>query len=133
MTLPTEVVFAKSHHDDGCNCLPVIIWRMNSNARAASRSPFVPCPEPVRVVDIVTKKPKKAAKKLKGKGSARVAKTHTGTVVRVTGKKTVRLSEGATAWIVGSGECFDKKTGARIGALSRSRLLLDTIKPLKGE
>jgi hypothetical protein len=27
--------------DDGCNWLPVILWRMNAGARARSRSVFV--------------------------------------------------------------------------------------------
>ncbi len=36
--------------DDGCNWIPVILWRMNAGARARSRSVFVaaPRPEPVR-------------------------------------------------------------------------------------
>lgn len=32
--------------DDGCNWLPVILWRMNAGARARSRSVFVAAPRP---------------------------------------------------------------------------------------
>ncbi|MFC0227439.1 hypothetical protein [Serratia aquatilis] len=48
----TEIVFAKSPHviDDGCDHSALIIWRMNANARACTRSAFVPAPVPVQVV-----------------------------------------------------------------------------------
>ncbi|PLM42715.1 hypothetical protein CWM85_40120, partial [Klebsiella michiganensis] len=43
--------------DDGCNWLPVILWRMNAGARARSRSVFVAAPRPAPVPGITPQKP----------------------------------------------------------------------------
>ncbi len=115
--------------DDGCNWIPVILWRMNAGARARSRSVFVAAPRPEPVPGITPKKPVKretAAPAVSG----RRRKTHTGTVIYYKGEKTVRLSEGATVWSAGPNEHFDKKTGQRVGSIGRHRLLLESIKPL---
>lgn len=42
--------------DDGCNWLPVILWRMNAGARARSRSVFVAAPRPAPVPGITPQK-----------------------------------------------------------------------------
>lgn len=49
----TEIVYAKSPSmiDDGCDHTALIIWNMNSQARARTRSPFVPAPIPARVMN----------------------------------------------------------------------------------
>ncbi|HBY6664684.1 TPA: hypothetical protein MI491_28805, partial [Klebsiella pneumoniae] len=115
--------------DDGCNWIPVILWRMNAGARARSRSVFVAAPRPVPVPGITPKKSVKreaAAPSVSG----RRRKTHTGTVIYYKGEKIVRLSEGATVWSAGPNEHFDKKTGQRVGSIGRHRLLLESIKPL---
>jgi hypothetical protein len=43
----------------------------------------------------------------------------------------VRLHETATVWSANGNENYDKKTGLRIGAPGRCRLLLETIKPIE--
>lgn len=116
--------------DDGCNWLPVILWRMNAGARARSRSVFVAAPRPVPVPGITPQKPVKreaAAPAVSGRRS----KTHSGTVIYSKGEKSVRLSEGATVWSAGPTEHFDKMTGQRVGSIGRHRLVLESIKPLK--
>lgn len=115
--------------DDGCNWLPVILWRMNAGARARSRSVFVAAPRPVPVPGVTPQKPVKheaAAPAVSG----RRRKTHSGTVIYSKGEKTVRLSEGATVWSAGPTEHFDKKTVQRAGSIGRHRLVLESIKPL---
>ncbi|MEN0615517.1 hypothetical protein [Klebsiella indica] len=116
--------------DDGCNWLPVILWRMNAGARARSRSVFVVAPRPDPVPGITPQKPIKR-KVSAPAASGRRRKTHIGTVIYSRGEKSVRLSEGATVWSAGSNEHFDKKTGQRVGSIGRHCLKLDTIKPLK--
>lgn len=116
--------------DDGCDWLPVILWRMNAGARARSRSVFVSAPRPAPVDGITPQKPVKrevAAPVVSG----RQRKTHIGTVIYSRGEKSVRLSEGATVWSAGSNEHFDKITGQRVGSIGRHRLVLESIKPLR--
>ncbi|MDS7909043.1 hypothetical protein PTQ57_26845 [Klebsiella pasteurii] len=115
--------------DDGCNWLPVILWRMNAGARACSRSVFVAAPRPVPVPGIT---PQKLVKREAATPtvSGRRRKTHTGTVIYSKGEKSVRISEGATVWSAGPTEHFDKKTGQRVGSIGRHRLVLESIKPL---
>ncbi|HHR1443141.1 TPA: hypothetical protein ACS3JX_001945 [Klebsiella aerogenes] len=86
--------------DDGCNWLPVILWRMNAGARARSRSVFVAAPRPVPVPSITPKlaKPEKAKSEVT-KPAGRHAKTHSGTVIFPAGEKTVRLHETDVAWV----------------------------------
>ncbi|MEQ0387993.1 hypothetical protein DMQ72_12200 [Klebsiella quasipneumoniae] len=115
--------------DDGCNWIPVILWRMNAGARARSRSVFVAAPRPEPVPGITPKKPVKR-ETTTAAVSGRRRKTHVGTVIYYKGEKTVRLSEGATVWSAGPNEHFDKKTGQRVGSIGRHRLLLESIKPL---
>lgn len=115
--------------DDGCNWIPVILWRMNAGARARSRSVFVAAPRPEPVPGITPKKPVKR-ETATAAVSGRRRKTHVGTVIYYKGEKTVRLSEGATVWSAGPNEHFDKKTGQRVGSIGRHRLLLESIKPL---
>ncbi|HHG7110859.1 TPA: hypothetical protein ACPXSL_002466 [Klebsiella pneumoniae] len=93
--------------DDGCNWIPVILWRMNAGARARSRSVFVAAPRPEPVPGIT---PKKLVKRETAAptASGRRRKTHTGTVIYYKGEK----------------------TGQRVGSIGRHRLLLESIKPL---
>jgi hypothetical protein len=59
-------------------------------------------------------------------------KTHTGVVVRSTGKYQVKLSMTPTTWAVSSHEYYYRETGVRGGGMGgRARLLLDSIKPIK--
>lgn len=106
--------------DDGCNWLPVILWRMNAGARARSRSVFVAAPRPAPVPGITPQKPIKR-EIIAPTVSGRRRKTHIGTVIYSRGEKNVRLSEGATVWSAGSNEHFDKKTGQRRTAGCRKR------------
>ncbi|HBV3382877.1 hypothetical protein [Klebsiella pneumoniae] len=115
--------------DDGCNWLPVILWRMNAGARARSRSVFVAAPRPVPVPGITPQKPVKREAPVPAV-SGRRRKTHIGTVIYSKGEKDVRLSEGVTVWSAGANEHFDKKTGQRVGGAGRHRLLLDSVRPL---
>ncbi|MHA7847262.1 hypothetical protein [Serratia sp. D1N4] len=48
----TEIVYPNAPYvvDDGCDYTALIIWRMNANARASTRSAFVPEPVPVQVM-----------------------------------------------------------------------------------
>lgn len=116
--------------DDGCNWLPVILWRMNAGARARSRSVFVAAPRPAPVPGITPQKPIKR-EIIAPTVSGRRRKTHIGTVIYSRGEKNVRLSEGATVWSAGSNEHFDKKTGLRVGSIGRHRLVLESIRPLQ--
>ncbi|KAA0472881.1 hypothetical protein [Klebsiella aerogenes] len=115
--------------DDGCNWLPVILWRMNAGARARSRSVFVAAPRPEPVPGLTPQKPIKREAPLPAV-SGRRRKTHLGTVIYSKGEKTVRLSEGVTVWSAGTNEHFDKKTGQRVGGAGRHRLVLDSVRPL---
>ncbi|EPH0462874.1 hypothetical protein MMB85_001665 [Klebsiella quasipneumoniae] len=116
--------------DDGCNWLPVILWRMNAGARARSRSVFVAAPRPAPVPGITPQKPIKR-EIIAPTVSGRRRKTHIGTVIYSRGEKSVRLSEGATVWSAGSNVHFDKKTGQRVGSIGRHRLVLESIRPLQ--
>lgn len=116
--------------DDGCNWLPVILWRMNAGARARSRSVFVAAPRPAPVPGITPQKPIKREIIAPTVSGCR-RKTHIGTVIYSRGEKNVRLSEGATVWSAGSNEHFDKKTGQRVGSIGRHRLVLESIRPLQ--
>lgn len=98
--------------DDGCNWLPVILWRMNAGARARSRSVFVAAPRPAPVPGITPQKPIKR-EIIAPTVSGRRRKTHIGTVIYSRGEKNVRLSEGATVWSAGSNEHFEKNWPAR--------------------
>ena len=131
----TDIIYVDrtKHADDGCDWTNVILWQMNSGARACSRSVFIPAPRPIQVV-----KPRGAAlaknKKTVSAPAAkngRTIKTHTGTVIRARGELVVRLHETATVWSANGNENYDKKTGLRIGAPGRCRLLLETIKPIE--
>lgn len=97
--------------DDGCNWLPVILWRMNAGARARSRSVFVAAPRPVPVPGITPQKPVKREAPVPTV-SGRRRKTHIGTVIYSKGEKDVRLSEGVTVWSAGANEHFDKNRSA---------------------
>lgn len=103
--------------DDGCNWLPVILWRMNAGARARSRSVFVAAPRPDPVPGITPQKPIKR-EIIAPTVSGRRRKTHIGTVIYSRGEKNVRLSEGATAWSAGSNEHFDKKRASESAVLA---------------
>ncbi|HDX9240082.1 TPA: hypothetical protein RQP16_003611 [Klebsiella michiganensis] len=118
--------------DDGCNWLPVILWRMNAGARARSRSVFVAAPRPVPVPGITPKLPKpEKAKSEVTKSVGRHTKTHSGTVIFPAGEKTVRLHETDVAWVASHRETYDKITGIRRGSAGHCSLKLDSIKPLK--
>lgn len=129
----TDLIYPKlAIVDDACDWTNVILWRMNAGARARSRSIYVSCPRPVPVPGL-TARVTPTAKKAKPVALTprRFGKTHTGTVISSGGEKTVKLRETATAWTSGSKENYDKKTGYRIGIISRCRLLLDSIKPIE--
>ncbi len=102
--------------DDGCNWIPVILWRMTP-APARSRSVFVAAPRPEPVPGITPKKPVKRETATVAV-SGRRRKTHVGTVIYYKGEKTVRLSEGATVWSAGPNEHFDKKLVSVSAALA---------------
>lgn len=72
--------------DDGCNWIPVILWRMNAGARARSRSVFVAAPRPEPVPGITPKKPVKR-ETATAAVSGRRRKTHVGTVIYYKGEK----------------------------------------------
>ncbi|GKX48004.1 hypothetical protein [Pectobacterium carotovorum] len=49
--ITTDVIYARPFMtDDGCDHTTRIIWTMNANARARTRSPYVPAPAPRQVV-----------------------------------------------------------------------------------
>ncbi|WP_440864500.1 hypothetical protein [Symbiopectobacterium purcellii] len=127
--MDTEVIFPNKENviDDGCDYTALIIWGMNQNARAASRAPFVLPPAPIQVIPPKFKKTPIPRKR----GTTRNAKTHTGTVIRADGQRTVKLRETPTTWVVGTGESYYKDSGSRSGGPTRARLLLDTIKPIE--
>lgn len=103
--------------DDGCNWIPVILWRMNAGARARSRSVFVAAPRPEPVPGITPKKPVKretAAPAVSG----RRRKTHTGTVIYYKGEKTVRLSEGLPSGLLDLMSISIKKLASVSAALA---------------
>jgi len=58
-------------------------------------------------------------------------KTHTGLVVREAGQKRVQLRMTATTWVAGPKEYYYRDTGQRGGGPVKSKLLLDTIKPIE--
>ncbi|MBI0554522.1 hypothetical protein F6Q06_08465 [Pectobacterium parmentieri] len=126
--ITTDVIYARPFMtDDGCDHTDRILWAMNANARARTRSPYVPAPAPRQVVA-----PKfSPLPKTSGKKRLTTKKTHTGTVLRVGGERTVKLRETPTTWVVGTGEFYYKDTGTRAGGPTRARLLLDTIKPIE--
>lgn len=78
--------------DDGCNWLPVILWRMNAGARARSRSVFVAAPRPAPVPGITPQKPIKR-EIIAPTVSGRRRKTHIGTVIYSRGEKTFALAK----------------------------------------
>ncbi|AEY69627.1 hypothetical protein PEp14_00038 [Erwinia phage PEp14] len=57
-------------------------------------------------------------------------KTHTGIVVRASGRKRVQLHQSATAWIARSNEYYYRDTGARVGGYGRGHIELDSIRPI---
>lgn len=49
--ITTDVIYARPFiTDDGCDHTDRILWAMNANARARTRSPYVPAPAPRQVV-----------------------------------------------------------------------------------
>ncbi|HHA1902711.1 TPA: hypothetical protein ACOED1_003495 [Enterobacter kobei] len=124
----TDLLYAKTTSaDDGCDWIPVIIWRMNAGARARSCSCFVPTPRPIQVNPVHrVAKPKKVPVQAVNT-SGRWLKTHTATVITAKGEKTVKIRETATVWSAGSKENYDKLTGQRVGAPGRCCLLLDEL------
>ncbi|WP_273867546.1 hypothetical protein [Serratia odorifera] len=73
----TELIYAKSPTviDDGCDHTALIIWRMNANARARTRSSFILPPVPVQVVNPIIKATKPVKKERVGRAKEKSIKT----------------------------------------------------------
>lgn len=125
---PLQYGTDSKHVDDGCNHIDVILWRMNSGARARTRSVFVPAPKPEAFS--VPSKPARPRAAVATPAAKKKGKTHTGTAIRKDGECTVKLHETATSWCASPHESYDKFTGVRIGAPGRGRLLLGSITPI---
>ncbi|MCP9661366.1 hypothetical protein [Escherichia fergusonii] len=127
----TQLINHTSAHysDDGKNYLDSILWHMNAAARARTRSTY--CPPPKNTDVVVIAKPEHVAVIRPAEITSGTAKTHTGVVLKNTGERTVKLRETVTAWSAGVRENYDKKTGYRLGASGSTRLLLDTVKPIR--
>lgn len=57
--------------------------------------------------------------------------THTGIVVRASGRQRVQLRQTATVWIARSNEYYYRDTGARVGGHGRGCIELASIRPIE--